>query len=433
MMSNLGCKLIATSRKPAVSVLAMVFSALLLSACESNDNDDGYDMGGSESVSSPSSSLSSSSSSLSSLSSSSLSSSSSSLSNESSSSSSSSSNSSSLSSSSSSNSSASAAFAQADGIKGGQLYSKFWADETDFDLANSNLTTQAQLDNIDSNADFFRCKHCHGWDRLGREGGYSDRGPSASRPSVAPVNLALISEMNTPEDLFAVIKSGSARRDIDTDIAAADAVVRDRMPDFGQILTDEQIWDIVKYLKEEAIDTTELYTLTLGAQAYPDRSHTFTELGLDGDAANGDAIFAASCAACHGADGTMILVDGGEYTIGRHVRAKPYEDQHKVKFGNLGSAMGPVLRDASVDDIKDLLKALADTTKYPDAQAPALDGAQLYASNCAGCHGPLATSPKQGATAQTITNAINGGIAPMAGLSGLTDEEISAIAEALAQ
>jgi len=263
-------------------------------------------------------------------------------------------------------------FETADGIKGGQMYSQFWASETGFSLANSKLENQEQLDRIVEHSDFYRCKQCHGWDRLGREGGYSDRAPSATRPNVADLDLARLSESLSETDLFEAIKTGSGivRRDIAEPVSdydpEANSTVGDRMPDYGQILTDEQIWNIVKYLKTAAVDTTSIYNLTLGDGVYPNRERSFTELGLDGDANHGDEVYLQYCASCHGDDGTMLLVDGGEYTVGAHSRKKPYEDQHKVKFGHLGSIMGPVLRDASTEDIRDLFKALADSDRYPD-------------------------------------------------------------------
>ena len=61
---------------------------------------------------------------------------------------------------------------------------------------------------------------------------------------------------------------------------------------------------------------------------------------------------------------------------------------------------------------------------------PTLDGAVLYATYCAGCHGPLATSTKRGKTAAEISAAI-GSVPAMSGLSSLTKEQIAAIASAL--
>ena len=62
-----------------------------------------------------------------------------------------------------------------------------------------------------------------------------------------------------------------------------------------------------------------------------------SNLGKDGDAANGDAIYAsARCDFCHGARGTAIIVDGS-FGVGSFFRKKSNEAQRKVKVGQLGT------------------------------------------------------------------------------------------------
>jgi hypothetical protein len=54
----------------------------------------------------------------------------------------------------------------------------------------------------------------------------------------------------------------------------------------------------------------------------------------------------------------------GSFSVGSFLRAKPYEVQHKVKFGQPGTSMGSLLTD--IADILDLYLALTNTTTYPD-------------------------------------------------------------------
>jgi len=61
--------------------------------------------------------------------------------------------------------------------------------------------------------------------------------------------------------------------------------------------------------------------------------------------------------------------------------------------------------------------------------APAVDGAALYAANCAGCHGALAASAKKGATAAQIQ--VRMFTTPYASRT-LTAAEVQAVADALA-
>jgi mono/diheme cytochrome c family protein len=58
------------------------------------------------------------------------------------------------------------------------------------------------------------------------------------------------------------------------------------------------------------------------------------------------------------------------------------------------------------------------------------DGATLYNTYCSGCHGPLATSAKSGATATQIQTGISS-VSQMRSLSSLTSAQIQAIAAAL--
>lgn len=68
----------------------------------------------------------------------------------------------------------------------------------------------------------------------------------------------------------------------------------------------------------------------------------------------------------------------------------------------------------------------------PTPAQPAGEGAALYGSHCASCHGPLATSTKRGATASRTQGAIGANVGGMGYLSMLTTPQVDAIAAALA-
>lgn len=96
------------------------------------------------------------------------------------------------------------------------------------------------------------------------------------------------------------------------------------------------------------------------------------------------------------------------------------------------AATGTVIYTAPVRDLA------AGTAQIPptmgtgtggNSSSPAPDGASLYASNCAGCHGPLATTDKRGASSTRIRDGI--GLSVMSSLSGLSAAEVDAIAAAL--
>jgi mono/diheme cytochrome c family protein len=247
------------------------------------------------------------------------------------------------------------------------MYDKFWLADTTF--------SQADTAKYNKSSDFFRCKQCHGWDLLGRAGGYANRAPSATRPNVANVDLFKTSLESTTE-IFHLIKTGddsTKRRAVAADLTtydpASSSTIGDQMPNYGAIFSDKQIWDYVKFLKNECFDVKQLYDFTITG-AYPTATVTYSNIGKDGNANTGNTFYTTSCKPCHGADGksksdgSAFLVDGGAYSVGSHVRAKPYEGAHIIKYGVLGLTMKN--RTVSLQQVKDLFKALSDTTKYPN-------------------------------------------------------------------
>jgi thiosulfate dehydrogenase len=254
-----------------------------------------------------------------------------------------------------------AAYLAADGIRGGKAYDKFWDASTGFNQADPNIAT------FNAKSDFFRCKQCHGWDLLGRAGAYINRAPNTNRPNVSSVNLIAFATSHTPQEIYDALKKSAGRRAVNADLStydpATNPTVGDQMPDIGSFLPDSMLWDLVKYLKTQALDVTLLYDFTLTG-TYPTGSIAFSNIGKDGNAAAGDTVFASKCSGCHGANGAAFLVDGGTVTVGKFMRTKPHEGWHKIKFGQLGSSMGSQVTDTA--EMKNLLKALTNAAKYVD-------------------------------------------------------------------
>lgn len=252
------------------------------------------------------------------------------------------------------------AYDNADFKNGGIMYDKFWASESNFDQNNQYLST------ISASGDFFRCKQCHGWDGLGSAGAYISRGPKTTRPNVSALDLYQLAQTKTATELYEGMKKTTGRRDISYDLSTYDPATNntegDKMPDYTQILTDAQLWDLVKFMKESMFDVDKLYQGTYTG-TYPTGSFSFSDVGRDGNEANGNSLYTSKCASCHGADGTTL--DLGGRSAGQFVREKAYEVQHKVKYGQLGSNMTGEF-DMTLAEMKDLYKALANTTNYPD-------------------------------------------------------------------
>lgn len=238
----------------------------------------------------------------------------------------------------------SAAYDAADGLIGGRLYDNFMGQLSITDTSMTN------------HSNFFRCKQCHGWDLRGSLGAYINRAPNASRPEVAPNDLYVFAQAHNIRELFDAVKhSGGRYKSTYTSLSAS-------MPDYGLILTDGEIWQITKFLKNEAFNTFNLYNInTTGS--YPTGTKTFSNIGKDGDASNGNTLFASNCASCHGADGTLIAIEGDAY-IGDYMRNKAYETQHKMRSGQPNTEMGP-FPNIFESDVKDMLKAGQDPVAFP--------------------------------------------------------------------
>ncbi|PJB12041.1 MAG: hypothetical protein CO119_08750 [Flavobacteriales bacterium CG_4_9_14_3_um_filter_40_17] len=250
------------------------------------------------------------------------------------------------------------AFENANVVRGFQLYNDFTL-TPGFTGPNDPTVNIADITDF---KDFYRCKQCHAWDRKARFASYVNRAPKVTRPDVSDVQLTGASSMDILV-LFDKIKNtgGAAVDRTRTSDGTNPALGGNNHPDYGKILTDGQIWDLVKFLKEGGIDTDQLYTVNVTG-TYPTGSRTFTDLGKDGDATMGDTFFTSKCATCHGADGTTIALGGS--TLGKFLRSNPHEVQHKIISGQLGSSMGPTA--ATLADLKNLYKAFNNTAKYPN-------------------------------------------------------------------
>ena len=253
-----------------------------------------------------------------------------------------------------------AEYVNADGIAGGAAYAKWWT--TGANGSGSQPATTA-------GADFYRCKACHAWDGMGNAGSYADRtGQStleSSRPDVSSVNLRSTAVSESFQELFDLVRHVGARG-----IDALD----NTHPDYSQQLTDDQVWNIVKFMREEWVDPNLLYDLEVTGQtmhmdftqdppAVVKPTLTYTNIGALGDETNGQAIYTAKCGACHGVDGTDENIGGR--SLGQFIREKPNEGWFKAKFGEDGTGMDPGLV-TSTSDLQDLYKALVNSANFPD-------------------------------------------------------------------
>jgi hypothetical protein len=253
----------------------------------------------------------------------------------------------------------------ADVLRGGRVYDRFYGENTSVGFSPDVADTAARdgsggpnadgtlldgdgrvVDNVSGHG--YRMKNFFGWDLRGADGIY---GPDyQDQPYVMPINLI--------EDSLSRLELASLFVD-----GAAD------VPAWGEVMPEQDLADLVAFVmavRERDLpqpgDIFELdesapsgYVLKPGARI-----------------AQGHSAIAAQCgnSACHGADGTNILFDDGEFSLGSMARASAYEAWLKIVAGNPGSPMRSQLPATGSGTVKaqfvlDVLAALCDQTAYP--------------------------------------------------------------------
>lgn len=118
------------------------------------------------------------------------------------------------------------------------------------------------------------------------------------------------------------------------------------------------------------------------------------------DAANGAAIYAEKCQACHGptglGDGPQALelpegVQVGPIGVAESAsQATPAEWFSIISQGNIDNFMPPFSQSLSDQNIWDVVAYIYSFTSPPEALA---EGEEIYAATCAPCHGEAGASP----------------------------------------
>jgi hypothetical protein len=197
-----------------------------------------------------------------------------------------------------------------------------------------------------------RLKNLFGWDLRGAQGIY---GPKYSaKRYVLDRNLL---EAGSREELARWLGQGDAG-----------------IPAYGKVLEDGELRALVDFV----------WAMREGKLPRPEQIFSLQEktpgnyaLVEGGDAARGKQMFVERCAQCHGKDGTEMLFDDGDFSLGSHARQKAYEDWMKILNGQPGTAMTRqvLAKDgaAMAKEIVDILAALCDRKAFPRGKAKAAD------------------------------------------------------------
>jgi len=146
----------------------------------------------------------------------------------------------------------------------------------------------------------WRCKECHGVDYRGVDGFYS------SGSHFTGVAGLVQSSSEDESALFTGIH---------------DACFGPATPASGSQLSDADVWDLVKFIREGVVDLTPY----LDATGVP----------INGDPANGKLLYEGQCVRCHGADGSKLNIGSAVSVsyIGTEANKNGFNFQHRVRFG----------------------------------------------------------------------------------------------------
>ncbi len=314
-----------------------------------------------------------------------------------------------------------AAYENADAVNGAKLFSNFenveagwpvdaagWPDvkaAADPTINIKDIATPPKTTPVtagQANLNFYSCAGCHAVDGMGRDGTGISKKTAATQPQMAASHLRDTRGWD-PVKLFDAIK-GVGGRQIDPLKTAngLDLTLGGQThPDFSKILTDDKIWDLVKWLKEGVDNTNgDLYAMTTyGAFAVPQTVvapyalYDNSVMGSDGDGAAGVAFYTAKCVVCHGFDGLgttnangPVLIAGQTngttsagsgpagpapttkmYGVGAYMRYKTADGVFLIQTGKFGTIPWMAATPINQQEMKDLLKAFSDKARFPDA------------------------------------------------------------------
>jgi mono/diheme cytochrome c family protein len=199
----------------------------------------------------------------------------------------------------------------------------------------------------------WRCKECHGWDYLGRDGVYFEGAHFTGVKGIRAMAGA------DPERIVAVLK--------------------DETHAYNGLMSDRDFRDLANFVRKGQVD--------MGA--YIDRASRKAK----GDKTRTEAYYATICANCHGRDGLKIRTMP---PLGIVAKENPWEALHKMLNGHPAESM-PALRALGMPILVDVLAYVqtlpADEILSSIVRDPAYPADKAHAANpelnwrCKECHG----------------------------------------------
>ena len=243
------------------------------------------------------------------------------------------------------------AYINADMARGGLLYDKYWV-VTGGEVPTGEHPLYPTF-GAKTAETTWRCKECHGWDYIGKDGRYSGG-----------------SHYTGIKGLFPTTKS----------LWKAFIIIKDEHNFDSSDLSDADIWDLVKFYREGLIDINSILKEDGTFNGDPSSGQSLYDNGIPGIGAGGTTTN-SSCTGCHDADGTNEIVTGFDAFPGFLSNDNPQEFLHKIRFGHPGSS--PAMPGS--EDILGSLGDVTDLSAYSQTLSPILwsntsvsRGGQLY-------------------------------------------------------
>lgn len=232
----------------------------------------------------------------------------------------------------------------------------------------------------ETNSDYVRCKSCHGWERLGTDGGYVRRSRTGTRPNAGAgdgdtTSRAIVTGTVTADQILhagtgRAIDEGTGswvaldadRSAVNTAAHAAGYTLGNQHPDFsGAGMSQIQIDCLVEFLNYEDGDADAYF-----AAIYPEQNPVLYTIVDTADAAAGEAYYAGNCSGCHSVQFSLdYLAQDGKFS----------EFTQKARWGIPNTIMSRgTMGDPTAQDIVDMMLYLQQAGGTGFAVNPGLTG-----------------------------------------------------------
>ena len=209
--------------------------------------------------------------------------------------------------------------------RGGRLYDN-WFSELKLDKPTETHPAWPASNDKQKGPATWRCKNCHGWDYMGKDGAYAT---GSNQTGIAGI-----------------------RRFAGGDEAKITAIITDATHALAGKLGEQDVKDLALFVAKGQLDN----------DAMIDRA---SKVPKGGNAEKGRGYYATLCVGCHGADGAQPMEM--PESLGSIANRNPWETLHKVVNGQASEPM-PALRALDRQVVSDVMAYLVTMPKTTNPQ-----------------------------------------------------------------